>query len=187
MRDILDIWPPLPLIVNGFKEGRASVNNTIAALEHNDRVCQIDLDGLTSSQMRYVTDSAVMHKPFPELTDLRLGIPRDDGAGPVLPESFLGGTAPRLQSFDLLNISFLGLPKLLSSATHLVKLDLYTNPRYGYIPPEAMATSLESLCLYFRYPRPPPALQSRHPPPPPLTRSILPSLTEIRFKGASEY
>ncbi|KAF8502653.1 hypothetical protein F5888DRAFT_1665980, partial [Russula emetica] len=48
-------------------------------------------------------------------------------------------------------------------------------------------TSLESFLLNFRYPRPRPALESRRLPPPPLTRSILPSLTEIRFKGTSEY
>jgi hypothetical protein len=34
------------------------------------------------------------------------------------------------------------LPKLLLSATHLVKLVLYFIPHSGYIPPEAMATSL---------------------------------------------
>ena len=79
------------------------------------------------------------------------------------------------------------------SATDLVKLDLYGIPRFGYIPPEAMATSLSALTsleflrLNFRYPRPRTALGSRRPTPPPLTRSILPNLTEIRFKGVSEY
>ena len=77
------------------------------------------------------------------------------------------------------------------SATHLVKLDVRFIPRSGYIPPGAMATglsaltSLESLSLLFRYPRPRPTLESRRSPP--LTRSILPSLTKIEFIGASEY
>src|SRR6267154_1463621 len=44
---------------------------------------------------------------------------------------------------------------------------------------------LEYLRLEFRSPRPRPALESRRPPP--LTRAILPSLTLIEFKGASEY
>jgi hypothetical protein len=47
-------------------------------------------------------------------------------------------------------------------------------------------TNLEFLRLQFRDPRPRPALESRRPPPP-LTRSILPGLTMIIFKGASEY
>jgi hypothetical protein len=93
----------------------------------------------------------------------------------------------------MFDVSFPGLPKLLLSATHVVDLSLYNISRSGYIPPETMATSLsaltclESLSLQFRYPRPRPALESRRPPPRPLTRPILPSLTKIRFKGASDY
>ena len=41
-RDTLDIWPPLPLIIDDVAWiGEEDVGNTIAALEHNDRVCQI--------------------------------------------------------------------------------------------------------------------------------------------------
>jgi hypothetical protein len=194
-RDIL-VWPPLPLIIHcsygllNRWNSTSSVDNIIAALEHKDRVCQIEL---INPEFGYVTDSAAMHKPFPELTHLRLGGFIFGGLESILPDSFLGGTTPRLRSLGLYDVPFPGLPKLLSSATHLVDLDLDDIPRSGYIPPEAMATSLsalnnlESLHLRFLYPRPRPALESRHPPPPPLTRSILPSLTEIRFKGASEY
>jgi hypothetical protein len=184
-KETLDIWPPLPLIIRNFGDNfYCEFDNIIAALEHNDRVCQIQLYNLSISQLECVTDSAV-HKPFPELTDL--GLHASD-AKPILPDSFLGGTAPRLRSLDLANVPFPGLPKLLLSATHLVNLDL----DYIFdsdIPPEAMATSLsaltnlESLRLYFPYPD----LESRRPPPPPLTRSILPSLTNTQFKGASEY
>jgi hypothetical protein len=196
-RDALDIWPPLPLIIRDvfdiLDNETTSVDNVIAALEHNDRVCQIDLRYLTSSELEYVTDSAAMHEPFPELRDLLLGMYEYDGPGPILSDSFLRGTAPRLRSLGLYDVPFPGLPKLLLSATHLIKLDLLNICPSWYIPPEAMATSLsgltslESLCLQFRYPRPRPALESRHPPPPPLTRSTLPSLTWISFKGTSEY
>jgi hypothetical protein len=169
------------------------VDNIIGALEHNDRVCQIDLRYLSSSQLEYATNSAAMQKSFPELTDLRLAINGDDRPSPILPNSFLSGAAPRLRKLYLAGVPFPGLPKLLLSATHLVDLDLDHIPRSGYIPPEVMATSLsaltslESLCLHFPYPRPRTALESRRPPPPPLTRSILPSLTVIIFRGASEY
>ena len=131
-----------------------------------------------------------MQKPFPELTDLQLGT-NEVGPGPILPDSFLGGTAPRLQSLHLWGIPFPGLPKLLLSATQLVNVSLYNIPRSGYVPPEAMATtlsaltSLETLFLRFRFPSPRSALGSRRPPP--RTRSILPRLTKIWFGGTSEY
>ena len=192
-RDTLDIWPPLPLIIRniiGYKP--SGVDNIIAALERNDRVCQIKLSWFSTSEFDRVTNSAAMQKPFPALTDLLLEQDKDDGK--ILPDSFFGGTAPSLRSLDFSNIPFPGLPKLLLSATHLVNLDLYI-PRSGYAPPEVMATglsaliSLEILRLHFLHPPPRPALESQRlpPPPPPLIRSILPSLTKIQFQGASEY
>ena len=196
-RDTLDIWPPLPLIIrndhNINSVAPTSVGNIVTALEHNNHVCQIELINLL--ELGYVTDSAAMQVPFLALTDLRLSIDEDDRPELILPDSFLGGTAPRLRSLHLDGISFPGLPKLLLnlSTSHLVKLRLGDIPCSGYIPPEAMATSLsaltslKSLCLHFQYPRPRPALESRRPPPPPLTRSILPNLTEIEFRGVSEY
>jgi hypothetical protein len=196
-RDILDIWPPLPLIIRDvddiFADEPSSADNIIAALEHNDRVHQIQLRFLTSSQFGDVTNSAPMQKPFPELSHLRLEMSSQNELGPILPNSFLGGTTPHLRSLELSGVPFPGLPKLLLSATHLVKLELdfYGIPRSGYIPAEAMATglsaltSLEFLRLHFLYPRPRPSLESRRLLP--LTRSILPSLTIILFKGASEY
>ena len=101
---------------------------------------------------------------------------------------------PRLKTFLVWRSgSISGLPKLLLSATHLVVLYLQGVPRSGYIPPEAMATtlsaltSLKSLCLQFRYSRLRPAFESRRPPLPSLTRSILPSLTKFELGGTSEY
>ena len=197
VRDTLDIWPPLPLIIQDNRpagDRTTGVDNIIAALEHNDRVCKICLNWLSSPDWEYLTDSALMQKPFPELTDLVLhmyGYNLYDESWPILPDSFLGGTAPRLRSLGLWYIHFPGLPKLLLSATHLVHLDIRFIPNSGYILPEAMATgllaltSLESLYLIFHYPRPRPAPESQHPPP--LTRSILPHLTKFEFGGNSEY
>ena len=195
------VWPPLPLIIQdsfgvlNYWNDTSGLDNIIAALEHNDRVCQIKLKYLTSSELGYVTDSAAMHKPFPELTHfwLLVGMFVDDGSGPILPLFVLGGAAPRLRSLDLFNVLFSGLLKRLCLP---LTSSIFTFGKFlvlGTFPPEVMATShsaltsLESLCLQFRYPRPRPALESRRPPPPPLIRSILPSLTKFEFKGPSEY
>ena len=187
-RDTLDIWPPFPLVIYQTNCHCISCSDSIiAALGRNDRVRQIQIEW---SKYGYTTKSAAMQKPFPELTHLRLSTT----SGLRIPDSFLGGTAPRLRSLELDGVLFPELLKLLLSATHLVKLDLLNIPCSACIPPKAMATTLsaltnlESLRLEFPYPRPRLSLvENRRPPPPPLTRLILPSLTEIRFKGTSEY
>ena len=187
-RDTLDVWPALPLIIESYHLFRlGSVDNVIAVLEHSDRVCQINLPDVKSSYLEMIL--AAMQQPFPELTLLSLN-PVGESVS-VVPDSFLGGSAPHLRNLTLLRIPFPGLPKLLLSATHLVDLHLTGIPHSGYISPSAMvtalasSTSLSSFWLQFESPRSLPDRTSQRFPP--LTRSILPSLTDLSFKGASEY
>ena len=99
-----------------------------------------------------------MRVPFPELTFLRLWL--GDEAVSDLPDSFLGGSAPRLEYLWLRRVPFPGLPKLLLSATHLTILHLEFIPRLGYFSPEGMATALSTLTrltrlwLLFESPQP---------------------------------
>ena len=108
---------------------------------------------------------------------------------PILPDSFLGGSAPRLRLLALGAIPFPGLTNLLLSVTHLVSLYLQDIPHSGYFSPEAMATclsmltSLEALQLEFESPQSCPDQENRRSPPP--TRSILPALTSFWFKGST--
>ena len=139
VRDTLEIWPPLPLIICDLDEEPAEVDNIIAVLERNNRVCQIRLNFLSSLQLEYITDSAAMNEPFLELTGLHLRV-IGDKPGPILPDSLLGGTTPRLRYLYLQDVLFPGLPKLLLSATNIIKLDLDIPPS-GYLPPEPIATS----------------------------------------------
>ena len=199
---MLDIWPALPLVIysyglpstrnlfNGLGSTR-SLNNVVAALKCSDRVCQIIL--MISRVLEWKSYLAAMKQPFPELTMLRI-ILSEDGfrvTNTVVPDSFLGRFAPRLELLELHGILFPGLPKLLLSATRLVELRLYNIPHSGYISPDAMVaalsnlTSLEYLSLYFTSPESCPDLETRRPPP--LTRSVLPTLKYFAFKGASEY
>ena len=161
--------------------------NIIAALEQSNRVFQVILVGLVGWQLEEVL--APMQVSFPEMTDLQLW--SDDKTPPVIPDSFLDGSAPRLQYFDLDGIPFPGLPNLLLSATRLVYLHLSNIPHSGYISPEAMValisvlSSLEAITLEFQSPQSRPDWETRRPPP--LKRSILPALDEFRFKGVTEY
>ena len=156
VKDALDIWPSLPPIIQSYSAFQiGSVDNIVAVLERSDRVCQIHLVNLQSSDLEMIF--AAMQQPFPELTDLSLQF--RCGAVPVVPESFLGGSAPRLQNLRLYGISSPGSPKLILSATHLVGLTLRDIPHSGYIPPDVMVTalssltSLQGLTLKFRSPR----------------------------------
>ena len=133
---------------------------------------------------------AAMRRPFPELTHLFLSR-RDEAAVVPVPDSFLGGFAPRLGVIHSVGIPFPGIPKLLLSATHLVHLYLLRIPHSGYFSPDAMVaalstlTSLESFSLEFNSPESCPDLETRRLPP--STRSALPALKRFEFKGVSEY
>jgi hypothetical protein len=193
VREMLDIWPLLPLFMEAFRHEMWDVgrlDNVVAALERNDRICQLNLIDISSSQIEKVLPA--MQQPFPALIhlDFRFGYEIDETA-PVIPASFLGGSAPRLQTLKLMHVPFPGLPKFLLSATHLVHLLLSEIPHSGYFSPGAIVTSLsvltrlEGVVIDFESPRSRPDQKGRHPPP--ATRTLLPVLTVLRFKGASEY
>ena len=179
VKEMLDVWPLLPIVVWG-------VDYALTALEYNDRICQIDLKyGIPSWKWEEVLEA--MQKPFPVLRSLKLS-PMHQVA-PVDPD-FLCGSAPRLQTFELSNVPFLGLPNLLLSATHLVDLKL-SIPHSGYISPDAMLTGLSTLTRLKRLnielqdSRSRPDRNSQRPPP--HARAHLPALTKFWFEGVNDY
>jgi F-box-like len=96
LREKLDIWPALPIALEQYDDDwqpKSGVDNVAAALEQNNRICQISLSGVPTSQMGEIL--AAMHKPFPVLTDLWLE--SDDETVSVDPDLSLGGPAPCLR------------------------------------------------------------------------------------------
>ncbi len=186
-RDTLDVWPALPLLIWGNMSSSSGADDIIVALRQSNRICEVHLWGLEDQQLDKVL--AAMQVPFPQLTRLRLISFCE--APPVVPDSFLGGSAPHLRIFQLTGIPFPGLPKLHLSAAHLVRLWLFNIPHSGYISPEAMAallsvlSSLQRLYLQFQSPRSRPDWESRRLPP--SKRSVIPALTYFSFKGVIEY
>jgi len=183
----LGIWPELPIVV--FSVGmqyKEDVTNLIAALRQHNRVCKIYYNQFQDSLLE---EFAAIDEPFPALTSLHLYTEQQDV--PVLPDSFLGGSAPRLRSLELEGIPYPSIGKLLSSTTNLVRLTLWDIPHSGYISPEtivpclSMLPRLGSLSLGFRYPRSRVHRESRHPPP--LTRVVFSNLTSLYFKSDVEY
>ncbi len=160
-------------------------DNIFAALEHRNRVRVVDLTVHRSLLEELAT---VMQEPFLALTHLWFES-ESRVTMPALPDTFLGGSAPRLQKIRISGIPFPAAPTLLLSAHDLVHVDLHDIPPIGYIPPEAMVASLaalprlKQLTLGFEsgmsYP------DQMHLPP--ITRTVLPSLTRFCFDGLFEY
>jgi hypothetical protein len=185
-----DIWPELPIVISspyGMSKPQ-DANNILAALRQHSRVRKIDLDDISNSFLTRIR-AMEMSNPFSALTSLRLISKLLDA--PALPDSFLGGSTPRLRTLTLNGIPFPALPNLLLSPHNLVKLHLWDIPLSGYISPEAIVTHLsaltrlETLILGFRSPRSRADRENRLLPR--IPRVVLPAVTELYFKGDSQY
>ena len=192
VREMLTIWPPLPIVIwedNVSAYSASNEDNIVAALEHPDRVRVVRLGAVPSSLLEKLLPA--MQEPFPALANLRLVA--IDNTVPVIPGSFLGGFAPDLGTLELtgIPIPFPGLRKLLLSTIDLTDLSLDKIPHSGYFSPEAIVTCLsaltrlQGLSVGFESPRSRPHRENRRPPPPP--RTLLPSLHALLFSGVNEY
>jgi len=167
-----------------------------AAIVPRNRVCEINLSYITRSQFQRL--ASAMQEQFPALMHLKL-VCKVDYSLPAparwavssLPDGFLSGSAPRLQSLQLSSTSFPALPKLLLSATDLVYLTLSDFPRSENFSPETFVTclavlvNLKSLFIEFKDQPAPSNWESRRPSL--ITRTVLPALTRFEFQGDSEY
>ena len=163
------------------------VSAVIAALEHRDRISDIhNFDPVGSSITRVILS---LLEQFPALTNLHLGA-SFSMPSLVLPETFLGGYAPRLRSFSLHFIAFPSFPEFVLRATHIVTIHLFGMPSSEYvsISPEVVATCLAALpdleALSIRFELPPLSPLQTTLPSMPL---LFPSLTYFLFVGVSEY
>ncbi|KAH9161654.1 hypothetical protein EDB89DRAFT_711579 [Lactarius sanguifluus] len=159
-------------------------NNIIAALEQRDRIRHLRLSVTNALLEKMVT---LMRKPFPELRHLAIS---SQGLNvPVLPDDFLGGSAPCLREIWFNGIPFPALPTLLSSASALVELLLVDIPETGHVSSEAFAACLAVLpkLAYLSVGFQSSASRIVQTYPPPETRIVLPSLTSFIFEGRSTY
>ena len=190
--ELTSIWPPLPIIITNTFDPYPAMPEDYdfdTAIVHPNRVREIRLFGLTRLHLQGLASATRMQELFPALIHFSLSCA--DHNDVALPDGFLGVSAPRLQSLVLSSIPFPALPKLLLSATDLVHLILYGIPHSGYFSPETIVTrlavmpNLNYLTISFQSPLSRPHRENRRPPP--SIRTVLPALTRIEFKGASEY
>ena len=187
VRETLSIWPAFPIIISSSVSDIEHVEDVIVALEQCGRVYEISLDHYLASKFLKMVVSAML-VPFPALK--RLSLTAHEVPAPVIPDTFLGGSSPRLQFLHLHGIPFPALPNLLLSARDLVNLRLSGIRRSGSFFPEELVNSisnlskLESLSLEFRSPQSCPILGSRSPP---ASRVVFPALDRLCFEGVPEY
>jgi hypothetical protein len=193
VRKYLGIWPAFPIVIDYdtfySESGPIPPNedNIVAAFdsENLDRVCFVGLC-ITGSQLKKI--AAVMEEPFPALKHLQIVWEDEYASAPVLPDGFLGGSAPCLQKIVLSGVPYPALPTLLLSTSGLLELDLHSIPPISYISPEAMVASLAALPRLERFSidssttSRPDRISS-----PPITQSVLPALACFRFRGLDEY
>ncbi|KAH9178514.1 hypothetical protein EDB89DRAFT_2239155 [Lactarius sanguifluus] len=182
IKQTLDIWPDFPILVRDHACFLDNWDNIIDALQQRDRVCEIDLAGPPSGGV-----SQILQGPFPLLDRLALGV--WDSRCPAI----LSGPAPRLRVLELdfcpSHSTISRLPRILSSATRLVDLQLGRVPSTKCISPEALVaalsamTRLKTLYLQFLYPTP-------HSIPvniPPSGRIVSSTLLRLDFYGPCNY
>ncbi|KAH9164274.1 hypothetical protein EDB89DRAFT_440207 [Lactarius sanguifluus] len=191
VRQTLDYWPPLPIIIDYREDGCVPQapqdgNDIVAALTHHDRIYRVQVFAAASLLEKLSTS---MEQPFPSLTHVHLSVKWGPETVSPLPENFLGGSAPRLQSLTLSGFPLPALPSVLPSATDLVSLRLLHIPDASCVTPEVMVaclstlTRLEWLVISFSLV----SLSGERRGPPPLTRVVLPALTRLNFRGDGEY
>jgi hypothetical protein len=82
------------------------MNNIIAPLEHNDWMYGIELKGIPNSLLEEIF-AGVPEEPFTTLTHFQIECEGECDTGPVIPDWFLGGSAPRLQLLSLKRVPLL--------------------------------------------------------------------------------
>ena len=183
---MLGIWPAVPIAIWASRLRGEIEENAIAALEHEGRVSQISVYDNSNHALRRFVEA--MNRSFPALDDL--SIESKDCTSMVLPDSFLGGCAPRLRSLRLHNVAFLALPKLLLSATGLVNLSLSHVTRSERLSPEVVVNFLSLLTVLERFSiefKPSGRHLNQSNRRPCSARTVLPALTTLFFQGMTEY
>jgi hypothetical protein len=72
VREMLAVWPPLPIVIRDFDlnvfEMDSETRNLNVALEHTDRICEMDFTTILESEKVL----AAIQQPLPLLTHLKL-------------------------------------------------------------------------------------------------------------------
>ena len=161
--------------------------NILNILKNPARICEIDID-MTYYLARKC--ASLLEESFPALEYLRLGSQGIiSGWALVIPDNFLGNSAPRLRVVHLKNTVFPTLPRLLSTSQNLVSLKLENIPAERVFTAQELAVGLSSTPQLKSLKIdingdviPCPLMQIG-----PHIRVVLPSLLELQYIGQYSY
>ena len=186
--EIPDFWPAHLPIIMGYRSPLSveDEDNMFDVLKNAARICEMDID-----MTRFLLEkcASLLEESFPALEYLRLGSQGTTSLAPlVIPDNFLGNSAPRLRVIRLQDTVFPSLPRLLSTSHNLVSLQLENIPVDRIFTAQELAvglspaTQLESLKIDIQngaiIPRP--LRQDESDP-----RSVLPALLKFEYVGES--
>jgi hypothetical protein len=104
--ELIPIWPPFPIIIRkGFGRPPHHKYDPSAAIVHPNRICQIDLVHISSSQLQLL--ASAMQEQSPALIHLKLGLSPLMGHPIPLRDGFLGGFASHLHLLNCVAFHFL--------------------------------------------------------------------------------
>ena len=192
IKNILGFWPTLPIAVryDAHSESKRMFGTIMAALNHPDRLCDINLN-VTSSMTGPVV-RMVPKSPCQTLERIQIRVKDATGPSILIHDAFLGGSAPHLREIELDGISFpfLEIRRVLSSTDNLTELHLSKIPHAAYFSPDDLVSGLstlvqlKSLTVDFHSPASSPPFGTTRQPP---ESTTLPPLSSFNFHGTSEY
>jgi hypothetical protein len=184
--------PPLPLVIDYFKEGREVTTDdeegAILALKQRRRVRRVRFELPVTTQQKFI---AAMDGEYPTLEYLVIGLPiRDLSTISVFSETL---RAPHLRHLRLSGFTLPIGSRLLTTAVGLVTLSLVMVQPFTYFHPNSLLQwtslmpQLETLTIYFNYSVPNHDLEGQLADTPIIAPVTLPNLRYFVFHGVSTY
>ncbi|KAH8984179.1 hypothetical protein EDB86DRAFT_161094 [Lactarius hatsudake] len=186
---VLRRLPPFPILVD-YRTGPWTDKEerlALAAIKLRSRVC-----GIVVQRPCFARLLKALRHPFPKLERLEICFPYSHPK-PILPTTFLSGSAPSLRLLTLRRVVPICLSPILSSATGLVELALTLRIMYGALPEASLIANLQRMSCLRRLelktiPGAIPNLNTfPDPPPPPACAGVLSKLTDLILVGHGPY
>ncbi|KAI0263409.1 hypothetical protein BC834DRAFT_887153 [Gloeopeniophorella convolvens] len=183
---LLEHWPSLPISIDYPKWPDGKEDDIWDSLKHEDRVQEVNISMEAWAMVDHVE---MIEVAMPVLEDLAYECEEEEV---TLPDTFLGGYAPRLRTLHLGGFVIPAQLPFFLSATGLVCLRLFGRPHLGLLPEQLLAyldvmPQLETLIISNIIDSESPNPAPRRVMSSPSERVMLLKLTTFGFSGSDRY